>query len=46
MAGIALAVAAQVMATLFVVIDTVMVMKLMKHAQMIVMLLANVMQVI
>jgi hypothetical protein len=40
--GIALVVAVQVMATLFVVMVPVMVMKLMKHAQMIVCLQANV----
>jgi len=45
-AGIALVVAVQVMVTQCVVMDHVMVMKLMKHAQMIVMLLANVMLVI
>jgi len=43
MAGIVLVVTAQVMVTQFVVMDHVMVMKPMKHAQMIVTLLANVM---
>jgi hypothetical protein len=46
MAGIALDVAVLVMLIQFVVTDIVTVMKLMKHAQMIAMLLANVMQVI
>jgi hypothetical protein len=46
MAGIALDVAVLVMVTQFVVMVHVMVMKLMKHAQMIVMHLVNVMQAI
>ena len=43
MAGIALVVAAKVMVTQFLVMVPVMLMKLMKHAQMTVMHLANVM---
>jgi hypothetical protein len=46
MAGIALVVFVQVMVTLSVAMDIVLVMKPMKHAQMIVMLLENVMLVI